>query len=196
MGMLIISYFSSLHKEVDQGASPSKFRCFPVTTVQTVQAFSEFTVSLVLCLAGHWLLHDLVQSGQCPRTLRNSQGRKLPYCPALLSPDHSHWYAEREGRALPPIHLETRIQTQEFLRGSFHFVALDLEELYTSQLLRIPQILFLTLDCAHIMFIYQGRIKCMGFYFVLIRLDQYTLYESVEIQSHGCKLSYLNVLEH
>ena len=45
---------------------------------------------------------------------------------ALLSPDHSHWYADPEGRALPPIHLETCIQTQEFLQT--HFVALDSEE--------------------------------------------------------------------
>lgn len=79
------------------------------------------------------------------RTLFSVVG--LHHCPALLSRLHSHWYAESQGRALPPIHLETRTQTQEFLRGPFHFVALNLGGLLeTSRLLRAPQILFLTLD--------------------------------------------------
>lgn len=53
------------------------------------------------------------------------------------------------GRALPPIHLETCIQTQEFLRGSFHFfVALDWEDFWmqvTSSLL--SRAFVLTSDC-------------------------------------------------
>lgn len=78
---------------------------------------------------------------------------------ALLSPDHSHWYADPEGRALPPIHLETCIQTQEFLQT--HFVALDWEESRKQVNSSVsPRIIIFSLD-----FTAQS---CVGFYYLYL----------------------------
>lgn len=78
---------------------------------------------------------------------------------ALLSPDHSHWYADPEGRALPPIHLETCIQTQEFLQT--HFVALYWEESRKQVNSSVsPRIIIFSLD-----FTTQS---CVGFYYLYL----------------------------
>lgn len=62
----------------------------------------------------------------------------------------------------------------------------------TNKLLRMPQILFLTLDYhyhTHLMFIHQSFIKCMGFYFVYMNMIKsvhlVTLYAFVEITKPG-----------
>lgn len=104
--------------------------CYPGMSLQT------------LCASVTWS-----QSGLLP----TSQERKLYYCPALLSSDHSRWYADRQGRAGQGTASDTFINSHTNTGIPARFFAFCCFPLHgildTSPLLRIPQIPFLTLDC-------------------------------------------------
>lgn len=88
-------------KVAHQGASPFTMLVFPVTTVQTAHVFSAFT-SLCVCVLSvigssmAWSSQGRVP-GLCGTFAKGNNTIVLP----LLSSDHSHWYAAREGRTLP-----------------------------------------------------------------------------------------------
>lgn len=67
--------------------------CLPVTT--DTKTLSEFT-SLLLRLAGHWLLCDVVISGQCHKVFGTLKGGNLPIVP-VLCPLQPLWPVCRKG---------------------------------------------------------------------------------------------------
>lgn len=76
-----------------------------------------FSVDTSLCS-----LSQMPHSGQFSLDFEKHPGPEI----TLLYCGHSHWYAEWVGRAPPLIHLESCIQTQEFLHGSFSLCCIRL----------------------------------------------------------------------